>query len=153
MDREVRKIKQGLGLKFAELVYTGTLTLQLLSSPPSPRGTLLQSRLAHCHLLESPRKMQGEGGWREGRGRGSEEGTSGPALFTRCGGKCTGSPGCPAASAACDPHDGRRAREASCVMPMAAKCYPARAGYLALCGNTSHPRGLPKFPKRAAARN
>lgn len=23
MDREVRKIKQGLGLKFAELVYTG----------------------------------------------------------------------------------------------------------------------------------
>lgn len=98
MDREVRKIKQGLGLKFAELVYTGALTLQLLPSPPSPRGTLLQSRLAHCHLLESPRKMRGEGGWREGRGRGSEEGTSGPALFTRCGGKCTSSPGCPAAS-------------------------------------------------------
>lgn len=37
MDREVRKIKQGLGLKFAELVYTGAWSLTLTPCPlPQP---------------------------------------------------------------------------------------------------------------------
>lgn len=38
MDREVRKIKQGLGLKFAELVYTGMYKSQLflVLHPQSP---------------------------------------------------------------------------------------------------------------------
>lgn len=35
MDREVRKIKQGLGLKFAELVYTGTYNSAVPRAPPS----------------------------------------------------------------------------------------------------------------------
>lgn len=43
MDREVRKIKQGLGLKFAELVYTGAWSPQrpapgAFSRPTLPAG-------------------------------------------------------------------------------------------------------------------
>nr|XP_031306562.1 argininosuccinate synthase isoform X1 [Camelus dromedarius] len=48
MDREVRKIKQGLGLKFAELVYTGCR-----GKCASPLGCLAAS--ATCELHDSSR--------------------------------------------------------------------------------------------------
>lgn len=56
-------------------------------------------------------------------------------------------------STACDPQKCRGARAASCVIPKAAKFYPARARYLAPCGDTRHPRGPPQFPKRASAKS
>lgn len=78
MDREVRKIKQGLGLKFAELVYMGE------STPTKANSTFLQSRPTHGRPCESPK----EAGWRvsrEGRGQGVRGlGVPGPASFMGC---------------------------------------------------------------------
>lgn len=65
MDREVRKIKQGLGLKFAELVYTGGC--------PSP-----------------PPRLPCQPPLREGSGRAQGCGTGWGGQAPR--GKCRGSP-------------------------------------------------------------
>lgn len=55
MDREVRKIKQGLGLKFAELVYTGMYVSRLpLVLPPSPPRTQTFFSIQHAFLPSSP---------------------------------------------------------------------------------------------------
>lgn len=50
MDREVRKIKQGLGLKFAELVYTGMYQSRLpLGLRPFLLSTCLPPVKPHPH--------------------------------------------------------------------------------------------------------
>lgn len=66
MDREVRKIKQGLGLKFAELVYTGMYKPQLSLVPQQPPGTqtfLPSSPTYHHPLQNSELQLEGCRGW------------------------------------------------------------------------------------------
>lgn len=87
MDREVRKIKQNLGLKFAELVYTGAWSL--LPSPPQADSTLLWPHAPRCRPCESPKDTGGRGS-SEGRGRwlpcllGVEGNVSAPLPQPRC---------------------------------------------------------------------
>lgn len=115
MDREVRKIKQGLGLKFAELVYTGE------STPPEANSTFLQSRPTHGHPRESPK----EAGWRVSR-EGKEQGVRGwGSRDLPCSWGVEGSVPvplrCPAASAPSDLHS------FGSVIPRVASFYPACA--------------------------